>query len=182
MMNFPNILTLIRIGCIPLIVVFLWLDNNPGNWAAIITFIFASFTDYFDGYLARTWKQVSSFGKFLDPVADKLLISVALFMLVGLDRVWGWSLIPALIILCREILVSGLREFLAGADVPMPVTKLAKWKTALQMVAIGGLIWGSSAPWGFPAYEIGISGLWISGVLTLITGYDYFRAGLRYIK
>ena len=181
-MNLPNTLTLFRIACIPLIVVFLWMNNNLGNWAAMGTFVIASVTDYFDGYFARTWKQISSFGKFLDPIADKLLISVALFMLVGIDRIWSWSLIPALIILCREILVSGLREFLAGADVPMPVTHLAKWKTALQMIAIGGLIWDSSAPWGLPSYEIGIACLWISGVLTLITGYDYFKAGLRYIK
>lgn len=182
MFNLPNILTLLRIGFIPLIVVLLWMNNDLGNSLAIIIFVIASITDYLDGYFARTRRQVSSFGKFLDPIADKLLISVALFMLVGLDRVWGWSLIPALIILCREILVSGLREFLAGADVPMPVTYLAKWKTAVQMISIGGLIWYTSAPWGFPAYEIGIVCLWISGFLTLITGYDYFKASLKYIK
>lgn len=179
--NLPNILTLLRIGCIPLIVIFLWLDSSRGNEIALGIFIAASVTDYLDGYFARVWKQVSSFGKFLDPVADKLLISVALFMLVGLDRIWGWSLIPTLIILCREILVSGLREFLAGAEVPLSVTRLAKWKTALQMISIGALIWGHAAPAFLRIHEMGIVGLWISGLLSLITGYDYFRAGLKYI-
>lgn len=179
--NFPTFLTLTRIGCIPVIVVALWMNNFVGNWIAISVFTLASVTDYFDGYLARSWDQISSLGRFLDPVADKLLISVALFMLVGVDRIWGWALIPALIILCREILVSGLREFLAGVDILVPVTPLAKWKTALQMVAVGGLIWCDSAPWGLPAYEVGLFCLWASALLTLITGYDYFKTGLKYM-
>lgn len=180
-LNFPTFLTLLRIGCIPLIVMALWVDSPKGNWIAIGIFVLASLTDYFDGYFARSWDQTSQLGKFLDPVADKLLISVALFMLVGLDRVWGWSLVPALVILCREILVSGLREFLAGLHVPVPVTTLAKWKTTLQMIAIGGLIWYDAAPWGFPAYEIGLSSLWVAALLTIITGYDYVKEGLKHI-
>lgn len=180
LLNLPNILTLIRIACIPLLVLFLWMRSDLGNILAVSLFLFACLTDYFDGYFARTWKQVSPFGRFLDPIADKLLIAVVLFMLVGVDRIWGINLLPALIILSREFLVSGLREFLADFRVSVPVTHLAKWKTGIQMFALGALILDETSPFGLPAFEIGVVGLWVAAILTIITGYDYFRAGVKY--
>jgi cardiolipin synthase len=139
-------------------------------------------TDFLDGYFARTWGQMSSLGRMLDPIADKLLVASALLMLAAEEIIRGWSLLAAVVILCREILVSGLREYLAELRVSVPVTRLAKWKTILQMVAVGFLIAGPAGDRIVPVVtEVGILLLWASAILTLYTGYDYMRAGLRYV-
>ncbi|HYD98210.1 MAG TPA: CDP-diacylglycerol--glycerol-3-phosphate 3-phosphatidyltransferase [Alphaproteobacteria bacterium] len=179
--NLPNLLTLARIVLIPVIVGLLFVPADWARWVAGGLFAAAAITDYFDGYLARAWSQVSALGRFLDPIADKLLVGAVLMMLVANDELQGWSVLPALIILLREILVSGLREFLAGAAVGLPVTRLAKWKTAVQLVAMGFLVVGGAGPTGWFVSEIGLIGLWAAALLTLITGWDYLIAGLRHI-
>ncbi|MEE8515625.1 MAG: CDP-diacylglycerol--glycerol-3-phosphate 3-phosphatidyltransferase [Alphaproteobacteria bacterium] len=177
----PNLLSLSRIVVIPVLVGIIWYDSPVANWVACILFTAASLTDFLDGYLARTWRQQSKLGRFLDPVADKLLIAATILMLVAAGRISGLTVLPALVILCREILVSGLREFLAELQVGMPVNRLAKWKTTLQMIAIGFLLVGHAGPVWAPIQEIGEIGLWIAAVLTLITGYDYLRTGLEHM-
>ena len=186
-LSLPNILTYGRIAAIPVVVgcVFaqsvmdgpLWL-----RWVALAVFIAAGITDYLDGYYARIWHQQSAFGRMLDPIADKLLVASCLLMLAADSSIHGWTLWAAIVILCREILVSGLREYLAALRVSVPVTQLAKWKTTVQLVAIGFLIAGEAGdlilPW---TSQIGISLLWISAIVTLYTGWDYFRAGVRHI-
>ncbi len=181
--NIPNILTVSRIVIIPVVLGFIWIGAPWGNWLAFAAYTYACVTDFFDGYLARAWHQQSAFGRFLDPIADKLLVAGVLFMLVGVESISALHILPAAVILCREILVSGLREFLAEAQVGMPVSLLAKWKTAIQMLALGFLIVGTAGPdFGFATtWEIGIYGLWVAAVITIITGYDYLRAGLRHI-
>ena len=181
--NLPNILTLSRIGAIPLLIATFYVQGPLGNWLGLGILAFAGFTDFFDGYFARAWHQQSFFGKFLDPIADKLLVSALLLMLVAFGRVPGIAILPAVVILCREILVSGLREFLAEIQVSLPVNRLAQWKTALQMVMLGFLLVGSAGPQFGPltTTEVGVIGLWIAAILTLVTGYDYLRAGIRHV-
>ncbi len=181
--SLPNILTLSRIVAIPVIVGFLFLDPPLGNWLAFGTYTYACITDFLDGYLARVWEQQSSLGRFLDPIADKLLVAAVLLMVVWTGAVGGISILAAAVILCREILVSGLREFLAQVRVSVPVSQLAKWKTTLQMLAMGFLIVDQAGPDFGPlsTTDIGILGLWAAAVLTLITGYDYLRSSLRHI-
>lgn len=177
----PNLLTFARIALIPVVVALFYFDRPLSNWIAASIFVLACITDYLDGYFARTLKQTTQFGIFLDPVADKLLVSATLLMIVGFGRIQGISLIPAVIILCREILVSGLREFLAEAHVSIPVTQLAKWKTAIQMIALTFLIIEDVPGFPISIEGIGIVGLWIAALLTLITGFDYLRAGLKHM-
>ncbi len=179
----PNLLTLSRIFAIPLLVGTFYLDSPLGNWLGLGILAFAGITDFLDGYVARAWSQQSRLGTFLDPIADKLLVSALLLMLVATGRIPGLAVLPAVVILCREILVSGLREFLAGVDVGMPVTRLARWKTTLQILALGFLIVDAAGPDFGPlsTTDIGVIGLWGAALLTLITGYDYLRAGLRHI-
>ncbi len=177
----PNLLTFMRISLIPVVVGLFYFDRPLSNWLAAFFFILACITDYLDGYFARALKQTTRFGVFLDPVADKLLVAATLLMLVGFGRIQGISLIPAVIILCREILVSGLREFLAEAHVSVPVTQLSKWKTAIQMGALSFLIIEHIPGIPIPIDGIGILGLWMAALLTLITGFDYLRAGLKHM-
>ena len=179
--SLPNLLTLFRIAAIPGIVALFFLDSGLGKYLACGLFGIAAITDFFDGYVARTYGQQSSFGKFLDPVADKLLVSSALLMATGFGQISGLTILPAVAILCREILVSGLREFLARVQIGVPVSTLAKWKTMIQMFAIGFLIVGDSGPDALPTRLIGEWGLWAAAVLTLITGYDYLRASLHHL-
>jgi len=159
----PNLLTLSRILAIPLVIATFYVADDFARWFGCALFSAACVTDWLDGHVARRWQQQSELGVFLDPIADKLLVSATLF------------------ILCREILVSGLREYLAGLRVGMPVSRLAKWKTAIQMVAIGVLIVGSAGPGFVPVVGIGETLLWAAALLTLVTGYDYLRAGLPHI-
>lgn len=180
--SLPNLLTLSRIAVLPLLVGAFYLDTPWSNIVACAVFAGASLTDYLDGWLARTYQQTSSLGRFLDPVADKIMVAVALMMLVADARITGLMVLPALVILCREILVSGLREFLAELQVGLPVSRLAKWKTAIQMIAISFLLLGDAGPAWLPVTRIGEISLWLAAGLTLITGYDYLRAGLRHMR
>ena len=185
--DLPNLLTLSRIAAIPLLVLLAALRTPWGDVAACAVFSAAAITDYFDGKIARERKLISAFGRMLDPIADKLLVGAALMLLAGLGRLTGWGLLPAIVILLREILVSGLREFLAELRVGLPVTKLAKWKTGMQMGALGTLLAGDTAArvlgLGFlPVSGIGEAMLWVAAVLTMVTGWDYLRAGLRHAE
>lgn len=185
--NLPNMLTYARILAVPVIMLCFYLELRPrptdtARWVAFALFVAASVTDYFDGYLARIWKQTSNIGRMLDPIADKLLVSAVLLLLAWDRTIDKWSLWAAIIILLREVLVSGLREYLAELKVSVPVTRLAKWKTTIQMFAIGFLLAGPAGDKLWPYItEIGIALLWISAIVTLYTGYDYFRAGLKHI-
>lgn len=180
--SLPNLLTLSRILAIPLVVAMFFVPGDYARWFACVLFSAAALTDWLDGHMARRWAQQSELGRFLDPIADKLLVSATLFMLVAKGRFSAeWALLPALVILCREILVSGLREYLAELRVGLPVSRLAKWKTAIQMVAIGVLIVGDAGPAVLPVVRIGETLLWLAALLTLVTGYDYLRAGLAHM-
>src|SRR5258708_10154774 len=180
MLNTANILTLSRILAIPLVVACFWLDRGWSQWLSMILFVIAAVTDWFDGYFARRYHQISRLGRFLDPIADKLLVAAALLMLVNKEGpLSGIHVLAALIILAREILVSGLREFLAELRVGLPVSQLAKWKTGVQMVAIAFLLVGDAA--GPVITDLGLWLIWIAACLTLITGYDYLRTGLRHM-
>lgn len=181
MPNIANILTLSRIAAIPLIAALLFLDPPIFRWVALILFAVACITDFFDGYIARRMDQVSALGRFLDPIADKLVVGAILMALVATQKIAGWSVLPALIIMCREIMVSGLREYLAELKVGVPVSMLAKWKTTAQMIALGFLIVGNAGPDWLPVTEIGDGLLWLAAVLTVVTGYDYLRLGLKHM-
>lgn len=185
--NIPNLLTYGRILTVPLIVLCFFLEGDLkssdfARWLALSIFVVASLTDFLDGYLARIWKQTSNIGRVLDPIADKLLVASILLLLAADGTIAGWTIWAAIIILCREILVSGLREFLAGLKVSVPVTHLAKWKTTIQLVAIGFLLAGPAGDKILPyTTALGIALLWLAAMLTLYTGYDYFRAGLKHV-
>ena len=179
--SLPNLLTLSRILAIPVVVATFYLDGDSARWFCCALFSAACITDWLDGHMARRWEQQSEIGRFLDPIADKLLVSATLFMLTATGRLPTDALLPALVILCREILVSGLREYLAGLRVGVPVSRLAKWKTFIQMMAIGWLIVGNAGWHVLPVAAIGATLLWIAAILTLVTGYDYLRAGLSHI-
>jgi len=179
----PNALTLGRIGAIPLFVAGFYLGGNEGRWIAFALFVLAAITDAIDGIIARRWQAESSLGRMLDPIADKLIVAAALLMLTSDGSLQGINLIPALVILCREILVSGLREFLAEAAVSLPVTSVAKFKTVMQMIAIAALIAARPGESILP----GVTGaalivLWIAAGLTLYTGYAYLKAGLVHAR
>ena len=187
--SLPNLLTYARIVAVPLVALCFYLEgklqsSDFARWWALGIFIAASVTDFFDGYLARIWQQTSTIGRMLDPIADKLLVATCLLLLAAdTDRtIAGWSLWAAIIILCREILVSGLREYLAELKVSVPVTRIAKWKTTVQMIAIGFLLAGPAGDEILPyTTQIGIALLWAAAIITLYTGYDYFRAGLKHV-
>lgn len=178
-LNLPNYLTFGRILAVPAMVACFFFPGDDSRWIALAIYVAAAITDFFDGYFARAWKQQSALGRMLDPIADKLLVATCLLLLVADGTIGRWSQIAAIIILCREILVSGLREFLAELRVSVPVTRLAKWKTTAQLVAVGVLIVGPAGEMLVPHLSLfGLALLWLSAVLTLYTGYDYFRAGL----
>jgi len=183
--DLPNVLTLSRIAAIPLLVVLVALRMPAADLTACVVFSAAAITDYYDGKLARSRRQQSSLGRMLDPIADKLLVGAALMMLVGQNRLSPLALYPAIVIMLREILVSGLREYLAGLRIGLPVTRLAKWKTGFQMGALGTLLAGDTTAHflhlGFlPVSAIGEAMLWGAAGLTLWTGWDYLTAGWRH--
>ncbi len=184
--DLPNVLTLSRIAAIPLLVILASLGTAASDLAACVVFSLAGITDYLDGRLARSRRQTSDFGRMLDPIADKLLVGATLMMLAGTLRLGRWGLYPAVVILLREILVSGMREYLAGLSLGLPVTRLAKWKTGVQMGALGALLAGDPAAallhlrW-LPVTVIGQAMLWVAAMLTLVTGWDYLVAGLRHV-
>jgi cardiolipin synthase len=188
MLTLPNILTLSRILAVPILVFLLWRPTPIDYLITFVLYCLVGITDYFDGYLARAQGLTSRLGQFLDPIADKIMVAAVIVMLMASREADGdppviqdWNVVPALVILLREIIVSGLREFLAPLNVSMPVSALAKWKTTLQLVALGALILGG----GFPAevwiHLTGIVSLWAAAALTLVTGYDYLRVGLRHM-
>nr|WP_274705271.1 CDP-diacylglycerol--glycerol-3-phosphate 3-phosphatidyltransferase [Sphingomonas sp. H160509] len=181
-MSLPNLLTLSRIVAVPLLVWFLWWpDWEAGYGIAFVLYCLMGITDYFDGYLARSSGAVSRLGIFLDPIADKIMVAAVILILVGTRDIAGIHVIAALVILLREIAVSGLREFLAQVQVSVPVSQLAKWKTTLQLVSLGGIILGGSVPEMVWVHTVGIVSLWGAAVLTLLTGWDYLRVGLKHM-
>ncbi len=184
--DLPNMLTLSRIAAIPVLVALASLRIPAADLAACVVFSAAAITDYFDGHFARSRRQQSDLGRMLDPIADKLLVGAALIMLAGEGGLRGWTLYAGVVILLREILVSGLREYLAGIRVGLPVTKLAKWKTGFQMGALGTLLAGDPSAAllhlnFLPVSFIGSAMLWIAAALTLLTGWDYLTAGLKHV-
>lgn len=182
MLTLPNLLTLSRIVAVPLLVAFLWWPRWEAGYAiAFALYCLMGITDYFDGYLARANGAVSRLGIFLDPIADKIMVAAVILILVGTRDIAGVHVIAALVILLREIAVSGLREFLAGAQVSVPVSKLAKWKTTLQLVALGALILDGAVPGAPWVASVGLGALWGAAVLTVVTGWDYLRVGLRHM-
>ena len=187
MLTVPNLLTLSRIFAVPILVFLLW-QPRPIDYAiTFVLYCLVGITDYFDGYLARAWGSISKLGQFLDPIADKIMVGAVLMMLISsrkenpVPEIAGLHIIAALIILLREIIVSGLREYLAGLQVSVPVSALAKWKTTFQLVALGALILGGALPRMLWVHEVGLASLWAAAALTLITGYSYLRIGLRHM-
>lgn len=176
--DIPNFLTILRIGLIPILVMSFYLDGEIARYIVAGIFVFASITDFFDGFLARLLKAESSFGMILDPIADKMLVASTLLMLVHRDMA---PVIPILAILCREMLISGMREYLAQIKVSVPVHNLAKIKTAIQMIAIIILILGENLIGISHMDEIGQIAIWVAAILTLVTGYAYFREGFKHI-
>ena len=180
--NLPNILTYGRIVAVPLVAGLLMWGGNNARWAALAIYIAAAISDFFDGYLARKWQQQSSLGRMLDPIADKVLVAVVLLVLSADGILFGGHIWAAIIILSREVLVSGLREYLGELRVSVSVTKIAKWKTTVQLLSVGFLIAGPAGDVFFPhVTQFGIAMLWIAAGLTLYSGYDYFRAGIRHV-
>ena len=179
-MNLSNILTLIRVAIIPIIVLCIYLKSPIFGWTAFILFCLASITDYFDGYIARIRNEVTNFGTFLDPIADKLLVAAVILILTSKGVIADWDTIPALIILLREITVSGLREFLAGIKVSVPVSRIAKLKTLLQLCSLALLILSESLMEITSIIFMGKIFLWIAGLLTMYTAYDYIRASIKH--
>ena len=187
MLTLPNILTLSRILAVPLLVFLLWKPSWFDYAITYVLYCIVGITDYFDGYLARTQGTVSRLGVFLDPIADKIMVVAGTCMLITYRPpdaepiVYDWHIIPALIILLREIIVSGLREFLAGVRVSLPVSHLDKWKTTFQLVALGALILaGAMTQWPW-VHVVGLASLWAAAALTLVTGWDYLRVGLKHM-
>ncbi|NNF23829.1 MAG: CDP-diacylglycerol--glycerol-3-phosphate 3-phosphatidyltransferase [Rhodobacteraceae bacterium] len=215
--NLPNILTVLRLLAAPgLAIMFLYFVRPWADWFALVLFVTAAVTDWFDGYLARSWKQETKLGAMMDPIADKAMVVIALLVITGLSGMDPWILMPATVILFREVFVSGLREFLGDTAGTLKVTKLAKWKTTAQMVAIavlfakgvfehhfGMLVFGLGSEmatnilagreedviglgWKYQGmiatWWVGVGLLWIAGILTLITGIDYLRKSVPYLK
>ncbi|MGO4666432.1 CDP-diacylglycerol--glycerol-3-phosphate 3-phosphatidyltransferase [Bosea sp. 2KB_26] len=181
--SLPNLLTYGRIAAIPALVALLfWPRDDWMRWIALAIYVAAAVTDYLDGWIARAWSQHSAIGRMLDPIADKLLVCALLLMLVADGTIYGWSLWAAIVILCREILVSGLREFLAELQVSVPVSKVAKWKTTAQLLALGFLVAGPAGDKVLPYNtQIGIVMLWLAAILTIYTGWDYLNSGIRHL-
>ena len=182
MLTLPNLLTLSRILAVPVLVALLWWPNWPlGYGIGFAVYSLMGITDYFDGYVARAQGTVSKLGIFLDPIADKIMVAAVILILVHNGDITGANVIAALVILLREIAVSGLREFLADLRVSMPVSQLAKWKTTLQIMSLGALILAGALPWWPLPQPVGLVSLWAAAVLTLITGWDYLRVGLKHM-
>jgi len=189
MLTLPNLLTLSRILAVPLLVFLLWAPSPVEYAFTFVLYCLVGLTDYLDGYLARAQGTVSRLGQFLDPIADKIMVAAVILLLVARPPMEGfvgsiiadWHLIPALVILLREIIVSGLREFLAGLQVSVPVSQLAKYKTALQLIALGALILAGAVPHWAWVHQVGLGSLWAAAALTLVTGWDYLRVGLKHM-
>jgi CDP-diacylglycerol--glycerol-3-phosphate 3-phosphatidyltransferase len=188
MLSLPNLLTLSRILAVPILVFLLWRPSPIDYAITFALYCIVGITDYLDGYLARAWGSISRLGQFLDPIADKIMVAAVLIMLISsrkanpVPEIAGLNIIAALIILLREIIVSGLREYLAGLQVSVPVSALAKWKTTVQLFSLGALILGGALPHMPWVHDAGIVCLWAAAALTMITGYSYLRTGLRHME
>jgi cardiolipin synthase (CMP-forming) len=186
MLTLPNLLTLSRIFAVPILVFLLWRPSPLDYAITFVLYCIVGITDYFDGYLARSQGRISRLGQFLDPIADKIMVAAVLVMLISsrkanpVPEIDGLHIIAALVILLREIFVSGLREFLGPLHVSMPVSALAKWKTTFQLVALGALILGGAVPQQAWVHVVGLASLWLAAALTLVTGWDYLRIGLKH--
>ena len=184
-LTLPNLLTLSRIVTVPVLVALLWWPWPTGYALGFVLYCLMGVTDYFDGYLARAQGAVSKLGQFLDPIADKIMIAAVILMLVSTRHeaaaIQSYNIIAALVILLREIAVSGLREFLAGLRVSVPVSWLAKWKTTFQMISLGGLILAGALPAWHSLHIASLACLWVAAVLTALTGWDYLRVGLKHM-
>ena len=178
--SLANKLTVSRILAIPAILLLLAIPHGWAAWLAWVFFSMAGITDFLDGYMARRDNEVSAIGQFLDPIADKLLVAAVILMLVFNGQIGGISILPAIVILMREVAVSGLREFLAGLRVSVPVSALAKWKTTIQLFALGFLIIGRYGPAAIPCSAIGDFGMWVAATLTVVTAWDSWRASLKH--
>jgi CDP-diacylglycerol--glycerol-3-phosphate 3-phosphatidyltransferase len=187
MLSLPNLLTLSRILAVPILVFLLWRPTPIDYAITFALYCIVGITDYFDGYLARAQGQISRMGQFLDPIADKIMVAAVIVMLIssrkmsGEPVIHGLHIIPALVILLREIIVSGLREFLAPLNISMPVSSLAKWKTTFQLVSLGALILGGAVPAEGWVHDVGLLSLWAAALLTMVTGYDYLRIGVKHM-
>ena len=187
MLTLPNLLTLSRILAVPILVFLLWRPTPIDYGITFILYCVVGITDYFDGYLARAQGRISRLGQFLDPIADKIMVAAVIVMLIasrkmsGEPIIHGLHIIPALVILLREIIVSGLREFLAPLNVSVPVSALAKWKTTFQLVSLGALILGGAFPGEGWVHDVGLASLWAAAALTFVTGYGYLRIGLKHM-
>ena len=178
----PNILTIARLLAAPgVAVMFLYFDRPYADWFALLLFLIASVTDWFDGYLARVWRQETKFGAMLDPIADKAMVVIALMVIVGYSSMSPWLVLPATFILFREVFISGLREFLAKLNTDMPVSKLAKYKTTFQMVSLSILIIGLGFELNDFLWNLGLVTLWLAAIITLLSGYNYVAKGLKHI-
>ena len=186
MLTLPNLLTLSRIFAVPILVFLLWRPMPLDYAITFVLYCIVGITDYFDGYVARAHGQISRLGQFLDPIADKIMVAAVLIMLISsrkanpLPEIAGLHIVAALVILLREIIVSGLREYLATLQVSVPVSRLAKWKTTFQLLALGALILGGAVPQMPWVHSVGIVSLWAAAILTLVTGWDYLRIGLKH--
>jgi CDP-diacylglycerol--glycerol-3-phosphate 3-phosphatidyltransferase len=187
MLSLPNLLTLSRIFAVPILVFLLWRPTPIDYAITFVLYCIVGITDYFDGYLARAQGQISRLGQFLDPIADKIMVAAVIIMLVstrnnsGEPMIHSFHILAALVILLREIIVSGLREFLGPLNVSMPVSRLAKWKTTFQLVSLGGLILAGAVPDEEWVKSVSLGSLWAAAALTLITGYDYLRIGIKHM-
>ena len=187
MLSLPNLLTLSRILAVPILVFLLWRPSPVDYAVTFVLYCIVGITDYLDGYLARAQGLTSRLGQFLDPIADKIMVAAVLIMLISsrkanpVPEIASLNIIAALIILLREIIVSGLREYLAGLQVSVPVSALAKWKTTAQLVSLGALILGGALPQMPWVHNLGIACLWLAAAMTLVSGYDYLRTGLKHM-
>ncbi len=178
----PNILTISRIVLLPVLIGLFFIDERWAAWLALWIYIFCAVTDFLDGYFARRYGSTSNFGTFLDPISDKIMVVSVLMALAAFDRLDGIWIIPAIVILSREFLISGLREYLGPQNIKVPVSKLAKWKTGLQMTALGFLVIGDYGDTIVPdTLLIGQILLTIAAIITLITGWNYLKAGYKHI-
>jgi CDP-diacylglycerol--glycerol-3-phosphate 3-phosphatidyltransferase len=188
MLTLPNLLTLSRIFAVPILVFLLWKPSPIDYAITFVLYCLVGITDYFDGYLARAQGTVSRLGVFLDPIADKIMVAAVIIMLVasrkssGEPIIHNLHIVPALVILLREIIVSGLREFLASLQISVPVSRLAKWKTTLQLGALGALILGGALEQWEWVHQVGLASLWAAATLTLVTGWDYLRVGIKHME
>jgi len=179
MMNLANILSLARLALLPFIIILFFLPYQWAAWLCLVLYIIGAVTDFADGWVARKFNQVTEFGKFIDPISDKIFVVTILLMLVAADRITGVFVLAVVVILVREFVVAGLREFLGSKEIKMPVTQLAKWKTAIQMISSGLLI---IAPYNALAAIVGLSGLCVAAAITAWTGCDYFKSALVHLK